>query len=124
MNSGLDEKFACVAPAGTQFFYNTAVYAISKRILTAASKLSPDKLTRDWLTAPAAMTETAWRQRPAALADVGNKTGLVTTPRDTARFGRMILNGVVADNGTRIVSAASPKAKVARSPTNPGTEER
>src|SRR3546814_5532265 len=40
MNSGLDEKFACVAPAGTQFFYNTAVYAISKRILTAASKLS------------------------------------------------------------------------------------
>jgi CubicO group peptidase (beta-lactamase class C family) len=119
MNSGLDEKFAYVAPAGTQFFYNTAAYALSKRILTAASKLSLDELTREWLTAPAGMTETAWRQRPAALGDVGNATGLVTSPRDTARFGQMILNGGVAENGERILSPASLKAMFDRSPTNP-----
>ncbi len=119
MNSGLDEKFGYVAPPGTQFFYNTAVYAVSKRILTAASKLPLDQLTREWLTVPAGMTETAWRERPAALADVGNATGLVTSPSDTARFGQMILNGGVAEDGTRIVSKAELKAMFERSPTNP-----
>ena len=118
MNSGLDEKFAYAAPAGTQFFYNTPVYAVSKQILTRASKLSLEQLTHDWLTAPAGMTETNWRQRPAALAGVGNNTALVTSPRDTARFGQMILNGGVAPNGTRIVSADGLKAVFVPSPTN------
>ncbi|WP_432769841.1 serine hydrolase domain-containing protein [Sphingopyxis sp.] len=118
MNSGLDEKFAYVAPAGTQFLYNTPVYAVSKQILTKASKLSLEQLTRDWLTAPAAMTETDWRQRPAAFAGVGNNTALVTSPRDTALFGQMILNGGVASNGKRIVSAASLQALFDPSPTN------
>ncbi|SNS65153.1 serine hydrolase domain-containing protein [Sphingopyxis indica] len=119
MNSGLDENFAYVAPAGTQFFYNTAVYAVAKRILTAAARQPLDRITRDWLTGPAGMADTAWRQRPAALADVGNPTGLVTSPRDTARFGRMILAGGVAEDGTRILSQASLNALFARSATNP-----
>lgn len=118
MNSGLDEKFAYVAPPGTKFFYNTPVYAVSKRILVAASKLPLEQLTQDWLTGPAGMTETDWRQRPAALAGVGNNTGLVTSPRDTARFGQMILNGGVAPNGKRIVSAANLAALFAPSPSN------
>ena len=118
MNSGLDEKFAYAAPAGTRFLYNTPVYAISKQILTSTSKLPLEQLTHDWLTAPAGMTETDWRQRPAALAGVGNNTALVTSPRDTARFGQLILNGGVAPNGTRIVSADGLKALFAPSPTN------
>lgn len=118
MNSGLDEKFAYLAPPGTKFFYNTPVYAVSKRILVAASKLPLEQLTQDWLTGPAGMTETDWRQRPAALAGVGNNTGLVTSPRDTARFGQMILNGGVASNGKRIVSAANLAALFAPSPSN------
>lgn len=119
MSSGLTEKFAFDAPAGTKFFYNTPVYAITKRILTAASKQSLETITRDWLTAPAGMNDTGWRKRPAILASVGNDTGLVTSPRDTARFGLMILHGGVADNGKRIVSEASFKAMFARSATNP-----
>lgn len=118
MNSGLDERFAYAAPAGTRFLYNTPVYAISKQILTSTSKLPLEQLTHDWLTAPAGMTETNWRQRPAALAGVGNNTALVTSPRDTARFGQMILNGGVAPNGTRIVSADGLRALFAPSPTN------
>ena len=118
MNSGLDEKFAYAAPAGTRFFYNTPVYAVLKQVLTSASKLSLEQLTQDWLTEPAGMTETDWRQRPAALAGVGNNTALVTSPRDTARFGQMILNGGVALNGNRIVSVGSLNALFAPSPTN------
>ena len=89
MNSGLDEEFDYSAPPGTEFFYNTPVYAVSKEILTSATGLPLDQLTREWLTEPAGMSETAWRQRPPALANVGNSTGMVTTPRDIARFGQL-----------------------------------
>lgn len=119
MSSGLDEKFGYQAAPGTRFFYNTPVYAITKRILVAAAKLPLETITRDWLTAPLGMNDTEWRKRPAILASVGNDTGLVTSPRDTARFGTMILHGGVAEDGKRIVSEAAFKAMFAPSPTNP-----
>jgi CubicO group peptidase (beta-lactamase class C family) len=119
MSSGLGEPFDVQAPPGTVFFYNTPVYAVTKRILAAAAKQPLETLTRDWLTAPAGMTNTAWRKRPAALADVGNPTGLVTCPRDVARFGQIVLDGGKAQDGRRIVSEAALKAMFARSPTNP-----
>lgn len=118
MASGLDEKFAFVAPAGTQFFYNTPVYAVNKLVVAAAAKLPLDTITRDWLTVPAGMSNTAWRQRPAAFASVGNATGLVTCPRDVAKFGQIVLDGGKAADGRRIVSEANLKAMFARSATN------
>lgn len=119
MSSGLDDKFGYQAPAGTVFYYNTPVYAVTKRILTAAANQSLDTITHDWLTAPAGMNDTAWRKRSAALASVGNDTGLVTTPRDTALFGIMILHGGVANDGKRVVSEANLKAMFTPSATNP-----
>ncbi|MBX3564040.1 MAG: serine hydrolase [Sphingomonas sp.] len=119
MSSGLTEKFAYAADPGTRFVYNTPVYAISKRIVAAAAKLPLDTITRDWLTAPLGMNDTAWRKRPAALASVGNDTGLVTTPRDTALFGLMVLHGGIGNDGKRIVSEAQLKALFERSATNP-----
>jgi CubicO group peptidase (beta-lactamase class C family) len=119
MTSGLDDKFGYQAPAGTAFFYNTPVYAVTKRILAAVAKQPLETVTRDWLTEPAGMKDTAWRKRPPALAGVGNDTGLVTSPRDVARFGVMILNEGVAENGTRIVSESSFKAMFTRTATNP-----
>ncbi|MBO9711610.1 serine hydrolase [Sphingomonas sp.] len=119
MSSGLDEKFAYSAPPGTLFFYNTPVYAITKRILAAAAKLPLDTITRAWLTDPLGMKDTAWRKRPAALASIGNDTGLVTTPRDTALFGLMVLHGGVGDDGKRIVSQANLKALFIPTATNP-----
>lgn len=119
MSSGLDERFDYVAPAGTVFFYNTPVYAAAKRILAAAADEPLETITQDWLTGPVGMGDTAWRRRPAALASVGNDTGLVTTPQDVARFGLMILNGGVAQDGTRVVSEAQVEALFVRSQTNP-----
>lgn len=119
MSSGLDEHFRYEAPAGTQFFYNTPVYATSKKILEAATGMPLDRITRQWLTEPLGMKDTAWRQRPGALASVGNSTGLVTTPGDTAIFGGMILAGGVAPDGARIISTASLKAMFDRSCCNP-----
>lgn len=119
MSSGLDEKFSYVAPAGSVFFYNTPAYAVNKAVLAAASKQTLETITHDWLTAPAGMTNTAWRKRPAAFADVGNPTGLVTCPRDVATFGQIVLDGGKAHDGRRIVSEANFKAMFARSATNP-----
>ena len=119
MSSGLTDRFAFTAPPGTVFFYNTPVYAITKRVVAAAAKQSLETITADWLTTPAGMKDTSWRKRPAAFADVGNPTGLVTSPRDTAIFGQIVLDGGKAADGKRIVSEAQLKAMFTRSATNP-----
>lgn len=119
MSSGLDKSFGYAAHAGTVFSYNTPVYAVAKRILAAAAKRPLDAITRDWLTTPLGMRDTTWRKRPAGFAEVGNDSGLVTSPRDMARLGGMILNRGVAENGRRIVSEKSFAAMFARSAVNP-----
>lgn len=119
MSSGLTTRFAYAAPPGAVFLYNTPVYATTKRILTAVAGQPLETITHDWLTAPAGMADTSWRQRPAAFAAVGNPTGLVTSPRDTARFGQIVLDGGKAADGRRIVSEAGVKAMFARSAANP-----
>jgi len=89
--------------------------------VAAAGKQPIEALTSAWLTGPAGMTKTAWRKRPvtAAFAAAANPTGLVTTPRDAAKFGQIILDGGLAADGTRIVSEASLNAMFMRSATNP-----
>lgn len=119
MTSGLDTSFGYAAPPGRVFLYNTPVYAVTKQVLEAAARRPLDEITREWLTEPAGMTETAWRKRPAALGDVGNPTGLVTTPRDVARFGQVILDRGRAADGRRIVSEAQLDALFTPTPANP-----
>jgi CubicO group peptidase (beta-lactamase class C family) len=119
MNSGLTERLAYEAAPETKFFYNTPAYALMKSVLEAASKQSLDTITHDWLTEPAGMADTDWRKRPGAMADVGNPTGLVTTPRDTAIFGQLVMDGGVAASGKRIVSKVQVDAMFVPTKTNP-----
>jgi CubicO group peptidase (beta-lactamase class C family) len=118
MSSGLKDNFTYEAPAGTKFHYNTPAYAMMKPVLEKASGLPLDQLTTDWLTKPVGMKDSGWRKRPAAFADSGNPTGLVTTPRDMAKMGQLILDGGKA-NGVRVISEAQLKALFQRSATNP-----
>lgn len=119
MNSGLQENLTYGSAPDTLFFYNTPAYAVLKRVLEAASKRSLDAITQDWLAGPAGMTDTSWRERPAAFSDVGNPTGLVTTPTDVARMGQLVLDGGVAANGKRVISKAQLDALFVRTKTNP-----
>jgi CubicO group peptidase (beta-lactamase class C family) len=119
MSSGLTEPLAYEAPAGTKFFYNTPAYAIMKPVLEKASGKNLDDITRDWLTAPAGMSNTLWRKRPGAFADVGNPTGLYTTPRDMARLGQLVLDKGKAANGKRVISEAQLVVLFQRTTTNP-----
>lgn len=119
MNSGLGEGLDYASPPGSAFFYNTPAYAVTKRVLASAAKQPLEAITRDWLTAPAGMSNTAWRKRPAGFGDVGNPTGLVTCPRDVAAFGQLLLDGGRAADGRRVVSEVELKAMLAPSETNP-----
>jgi len=60
-----------------------------------------------------------WRQRPASFGDVGNPTGLYSTPRDMARMGQLVLDKGVAANGQRVISEAQLAALFTRSSLNP-----
>jgi len=119
MSSGLTEALAYEAPAGTRFFYNTPAYAIMKPVLEKASGQNLDDITRRWLTEPVGMADTLWRQRPGAMRDVGNPTGLYTTPRDMAKLGQLVLDNGKAADGKRVISEAQLAALFQRSPTNP-----
>lgn len=119
MSSGLTEKLTFEAAAGTKFFYNTPAYAIMKPVLEHASGQKLDDLTRSWLTEPSGMTDTLWRQRPGAFSNVGNPTGLYTTPRDMAKLGQLVLDNGKSADGKRVISAAQLAALFERSATNP-----
>lgn len=119
MSSGLTEGFAYAAAPGTVFLYNTPVYAAAQRVLEAAAGRPLAEITRDWLTEPAGMADTAWRPRPAGFGDVGNPVGLVTTPGDLARLGQLVLDGGRAADGTQVVSRAGLSDLFRRSAVNP-----
>jgi CubicO group peptidase (beta-lactamase class C family) len=119
MNSGLNDDFTYEYPPAERFRYNTPVFATMKRVLEAAAKRSLGELTEEWLTGPLQMVNTAWRQRPAYFASVGNATGLVTTPRDEAAFGQMILRRGLGPRGNRVISEARLQAQFERSAANP-----
>ncbi|MEQ1780480.1 MAG: serine hydrolase domain-containing protein [Hyphomonadaceae bacterium] len=119
MNSGLKEDLTFDVPPDTKFFYNTPAYAILKPVLEKASGMELNVVTQMWLTKVGDMHDTSWEKRPAAFADVGNPTGLVTTPRDIARLGQIVLNGGTKPNGGRIISKAQLDALFVRTKTNP-----
>ncbi len=119
MNSGLKEDLADEADPDVKFFYNTPAYAIMKQVLEGAANKSLEDLTREWLTAPVGMTDTSWRKRPGAFADTGNPTGLVTTPRDIARMGQLVLDGGMSAKGLRVISKTQLEALFKPTKTNP-----
>lgn len=119
MSSGLSEKLLPEAVPGSRFFYNTPAYAMLKPVLEKASGQSLERLTQAWLTGPLGMADTQWRQRPAGFGDVGNPTGLYSTPRDLARLGQLFLDRGRAPDGRQVVSEAQLGALVVRSEGNP-----
>jgi CubicO group peptidase (beta-lactamase class C family) len=113
MTSGLADDLSFVAPPGQWWDYNLgAAYHTTKRVVAAAAGRSIEDLTREWLTDPLAMTETAWRPRrwddrlPPRLRpsfeypDGAPIEGLDTSARDLVRFGRSVLRECVREDGT------------------------
>ena len=119
MTSGLGEDLRVEAQPGARFFYNTPAYAFTKQVLERVTGRSLDDITQAWLVVPLGLSDTSWRQRPPALADVGNPTGLVTTPADMARVGQLLLDRGLGPDGKRVISVAQLDALLTRTATNP-----
>lgn len=120
MNCGLRDDLHFEAPPGQRHHYNTPAYAVMLSVLEGATGQSIDAITQDWLTDPASMTDTEWCVRGGDIAaDYGNRRGLVSTPRDLARLGQIVLEGGVAAGGARIVSDAQLRLMLRRTALNP-----
>jgi CubicO group peptidase (beta-lactamase class C family) len=119
MTSGLRENLTYEAPAGSQFFYNTPAYAVLKPVIEKVSGQKLWLVSQLWFTKVADMHNTGWEQRPAVFGDVGNPTGLVTTPRDLAIMGQIILDGGRKPNGAQLISKAQLDAILTPTRTNP-----
>lgn len=92
MASGIDRRLRYEFPAGTRWFYNNPAYGQLGRVLERATGRRIEDMSAQWLTTPLGMTDSRWHARSGRLVR-GNDIGFVTTPRDLARIGVLLLNG-------------------------------
>jgi len=92
MTSGLLTDLTFEAPAGEKWFYNTNVYSRVLPVLEAASGLSVERYTAEWLTVTTGMKDSGWIPRPWVTSGMdANVLGFGTTARDLARLGLLVL---------------------------------
>lgn len=90
MTSGLKDDLSIEAPVGTRWRYNTPAYARLLEVLPRAAGMKLEALTAAWLTGPLGMADSRWERRTGASVAV-NPWGFVTTARDLATLGQMVL---------------------------------
>ena len=89
MTSGLTADLHFQAKPGTQWFYNTAAYAVVRDCLVVSSGMSVHELTRKWLMDPIGMTESEWIPRAKSITAL-NAFGFASSARDLARIGLLM----------------------------------
>lgn len=108
MTSGLGDDMSYAAPPGTRWWYSLGpTWHQLKPLLEAASGRTLQDLTDDWLAGPLRMEESTWIERAGMTYLDGRPfEALLTSARDLARLGNMVLNkGAVA--GRRVLGAES-----------------
>lgn len=123
MSSGLTDRLRYSDPPGTKWKYNTNAYCLSVRAVAEAAKMTPNEVTRVWLTGPLEMRDSRWVERRLARISPPetNRLGFATTARDLARFGLLILaegqwnRSVVLADQTYLKDALTPSQEM-----NPG----
>lgn len=94
MDSGLDTSLNYQQPAGTTWRYNTPAYSRLIPMLEAATHREIGLLAKEWLFDPLGMRDSRWVARSSfwmASQAKYNTVGFVTTPRDLARFGLLVM---------------------------------
>lgn len=94
MNSGLDTRLNYVQPAGVAWRYNTPAYSRLVPVLEAVTQRAIGPVAKEWVFDPIGMHDSSWVQRSSFWmgADATyNNVGFVTTPRDLARLGLLVL---------------------------------
>jgi CubicO group peptidase (beta-lactamase class C family) len=110
MTTGLSDDGVFEHKPGTNWRYNTAIYAKSVDVVAAVAKMDRHELTHKWITQPIGMVDSTWATRGNAGSNAGNAYGFATTPRDMARFGLMVLAGGKWDDKTILADEKYLKA--------------
>lgn len=95
MTSGLLDDLTFEAPAGTRWRYNTTAYSHCMHVVAEATGKPARDIVDRWLCQPLGLNDSAWiyRQgRENAEWRSGNVFGFITSHRDLARIGLMVLN--------------------------------
>ena len=120
MNTGLSNGLQYADPPDTKWRYNTNAYCLCVTAIAAASKMTPNELTKAWLTDRVGMKDSRWIARRLAKASIPetNQLGFATTARDLARFGLLVLargqwgNDVVLSDQKYLSAALSPSQQM------------
>lgn len=94
MTSGLDTRLHYKQSAGTYWHYNTPAYSRLIFVLEAATHQKIGPLAKEWVFDPIGMRDSSWAKRSSFWmgADAEyNPVGFLTTPRDLARLGLLVL---------------------------------
>jgi CubicO group peptidase (beta-lactamase class C family) len=92
MDSGLDTRLRYEQPAGTYWRYNTPAYSRLVPVLEAATHREIGSLTKEWVFDPVGMHDSRWVVRSGIWAiSNSNTVGFLTTPRDLARLGLLVM---------------------------------
>lgn len=94
MNSGLDTQLGYAQPAGAHWRYNTPAYSRLIPLLEAATRQPIEQLSKAWVFDPIGMRDSGWASRSRFWMGADgafNTVGFVTTPRDLARLGLLVL---------------------------------
>lgn len=120
MSTGLSDGLQYVDPPGTKWRYNTNAYCLCVTAIAAVSQMTPNELTKAWLTDRVGMKDSRWIERRLAKASIPetNRLGFATTARDLARFGLLVLgrgqwgNAVVHSDHKYLSAALSPSQQM------------
>lgn len=119
MTSGLNEQLHYMQPAGTVWEYNTRAYSMMIPVLTNATNMDINQLTLKWLTSPVGMLESRWETRRwVQNHHAANTIGFVTSVRDLARFGLLVLSegrwnkNAVLNNSKYLLESLQPSQKL------------
>ena len=93
MTTGMDDALRPLGEVGVSWRYDNISYNYLKTVLEVVTGLSLSEVSRVWLFEPLAMGSTRWVERPVLRPDGKPITGLLSTARDLARFGAMVLAG-------------------------------
>ena len=91
MTTGLDAELRPLGAVGVTWRYDNVSYNYLKTVLEVVTGLPLPELSRAWVFDPLGMGSTHWVERSVVRPDGKAITGLVSTARDLARFGTMVL---------------------------------
>jgi CubicO group peptidase (beta-lactamase class C family) len=92
MTTGMNDGLGQQGVIGETWRYNNVAYNYLKRILEEQTSQSLQDLSNAWLFDNIEMNQTFWVEREQVLPDGRKLTGLMSTAKDMAKLGELVLN--------------------------------